>query len=53
MNIAIWHCYWYGPRDTYVMLAETNELLEAKVRDAIADGWYPEDDGPMPETSTI
>jgi hypothetical protein len=49
MNIAIWHCYWYGPRDTYVMLAETNELLEAKVREAIADGWYPEDDGPMPE----
>jgi alpha-L-fucosidase len=40
---------WYGPRDTYVMLAETNELLEAKVREAIADGWYPEDDGPMPE----
>jgi hypothetical protein len=38
-------------RDTYVyvMLAETNELLEAKVREAIADGWYPEDDGPMPE----
>jgi hypothetical protein len=26
-----------------------NELLEAKVREAIADGWYPEDDGPMPE----
>ena len=49
MNIAIWHCYWYGPSDTYVMLAETNELLEAKVREAIADGWYPEDDGPMPE----
>ena len=49
MNIAIWHCYWYGPRDTYVMLAETNELLEAKVREAIADGWYPDDDGPMPE----
>jgi hypothetical protein len=49
MNIAIWHCYWYGPHDTYVMLAETNELLEAKVREAIADGWYPDDDGPMPD----
>ena len=49
MNIAIWHCYWYGPHDTYVMLAETHELLEAKVREAIADGWYPDDDGPMPE----
>ena len=50
MNIAIWHCYWYGPHDTYVMVAETNELLEAKVREAVADGWYPDDDGPMPES---
>jgi hypothetical protein len=49
MNIAIWHCYHYGQFDTYVMLAETEELLEAKVREAIADGWYPDDDGPMPE----
>ena len=48
-NIAVWHCYWYGPYDTYVMLAETQELLEAKVRGAIAEGWYPDDDGPMPE----
>jgi len=50
MNIAIWHCYHYGQFDTYVMLAETHELLEAKVREAIADGWYPDDDGPMPES---
>ena len=49
MNIAVWHCYHYGPRDTYVMLAETNDLLEAKVREAIADGWYPEDQGPIPD----
>jgi hypothetical protein len=49
MKIKVWHCYWYGPYDTYVILAETHELLEAKVREAIADGWYPDDDGPMPE----
>jgi hypothetical protein len=51
MNIAIWHCYWYGPSDTYVMLAETNELLEAKVREAIADGWYPDTMVRCPMTS--
>ena len=49
MNIAIWHCYHYGQFDTYVMLAETHEALQAKVREAIADGWYPDDDGPMPD----
>ena len=49
MKTKIWHCYWYGPYDTYVILAETHKLLEAKVREAIADGWYPDDDGPMPE----
>lgn len=48
-DIIIWHCYHYGQFDTYVMLAESEELLQAKVRGAIADGWYPEDDGPMPE----
>jgi hypothetical protein len=31
------------------MLAETEELLEAKVRGAIAEGWYPDEQGPMPE----
>ena len=49
MNIAVWHCYHYGQFDTYVILAETEELLEAKVREAIAADWYPDDDGPMPE----
>ena len=49
MNIKVWHCYWYSEYDTIIMLAETQELLEAKVREAIADGWYPDDDGPMPE----
>ena len=48
-HIAIWHCCWYGPYDPYVMLAETEELLEAKVRGAIAEGWDDENDGPMPE----
>ena len=49
MNTAVWHCYWDGPHETYVMLAETEDALRAKVREAVADGWYPEDDGPMPE----
>ena len=49
MNIAIWHCYHYGQFDTYVMLAETEELLETKVREEIAMGWYYDDDGPMPD----
>jgi hypothetical protein len=48
-DIAVWHCYWYGPHDTYVLLAESNEALEAKVRVAIAAGWYPDEDGPLPE----
>ena len=47
--IAVWHCYHYGQFDTYVMLAETHELLEAKVREAIAAGWYFDEDGPLPE----
>ena len=49
MNIAIWHCYHYGPYDTIILLAETEAALETKVREAIADGWYPDDQGPMPE----
>ena len=48
-TIAVWHCYWYGPYDTYVLLAESNDALEAKVREAIAAGWYPDEDGPLPE----
>lgn len=49
MKIKVWHCYWYGPYDTYVILAETHEALRAKVREAIAAGWYPDDQGPMPD----
>jgi hypothetical protein len=49
MNIKVWHCYWYGPHETVVILAETHEALEAKVRQAIAQGWYPDDQGPMPD----
>ena len=49
MKTKIWHCYWYRPYETIVLLAETQSLLEAKVREAIADGWYPDTDGPMPE----
>ena len=48
-HIAIWHCYWYGPHETIVMLAESEEFLETRVRQAIAEGWYPEEQGPMPE----
>jgi hypothetical protein len=48
-HIAIWHCYWYGPHETIVLVAETQELLEAKVREAIAEGWYPDEQGPLPE----
>jgi len=48
-HIAVWHCYWYGPNETYVMLAETEDALRAKVRGEIAAGWYAEDQGPMPE----
>jgi len=49
MNIVVWHCYWYGPSETYVMLAETEDALRTKVRGEIAAGWYVEDQGPMPE----
>jgi hypothetical protein len=31
------------------MLAETEDALRAKVRQAIAEGWYPDEDGPLPE----
>ena len=49
MKIKVWHCYWYGPYDTIILLAETHEALQAKVREEIAAGWYPDDQGPMPE----
>ena len=49
MNIKVWHCYWYSKYDTIILLAETEDALRTKVREAIADGWYPDDDGPMPE----
>jgi hypothetical protein len=48
-NIAIWHCYDYGPHETYVIVAETEELLEAKVREVISATWDEKDQGPMPE----
>ena len=48
-RIAIWHCYWYGPHETIVLVAGSDEELRTKVREAIAAGWYPEDQGPMPE----
>ena len=48
MNIKVWHCYWYGKHDTVVMLAESEAVLETRVREAIADGWDA-DDGAMPE----
>ena len=49
MNIAVWHCFHYGRHDTYVIVAESHEALEDKVRGAIAEDWYPDDDGPLPE----
>jgi hypothetical protein len=49
MNIKVWHCYWYGPHETIVMLAETEDALRAKVREAIAEGWDADEDGPLPE----
>ena len=48
MKIKVWHCYWYGPHETIVMLAESDAVLETHVREAIADGWDA-DDGAMPE----
>lgn len=49
MNIRVWHCYHYGPFGTYVMLAESEEALKAKIWAEIRAGWYSEDDGPLPE----
>jgi hypothetical protein len=49
MKIKVWHCYWYGEHETVVIFAETHEALEAKVRQVIAEGWYPDEQGPMPE----
>ena len=49
-DIAIWHCYHYARHDTFVLVAETQEALEAKVREELAMGWYYDDDGPMPES---
>lgn len=49
MQIAVWHSYFYGRRDTMVILAESYEALQAKVRDVIKCEWDFEDQGPMPE----
>ena len=49
MNISVWHCYWYGPHETYVLVAETADALRAKIRKEIAAGWYPDEQGPLPE----
>jgi hypothetical protein len=49
MNIAVWHCYDYGPAHTYVLLAETEDALRAKVREAISYRWDKKAQGPMPE----
>jgi hypothetical protein len=50
-HIAIWHCYWHAPDETYVMVAETKEALLSKVRDTIVKGWSTEGEGegPLPE----
>jgi hypothetical protein len=52
-DIMIWHCYHYARHDTFVLVAETPEALEAKVRQAAIDDWdddfADDDDGPMPD----
>jgi hypothetical protein len=52
-DIMIWHCYHYARHDTFVLVAETQEALEAKVRQAVIDDWDDDfdddDDGPMPD----
>ena len=48
-DIIVWHCYHYTLHDTYVVLAESEAALKAKIWDEIKAGWYPEDDGPLPE----
>ena len=48
-KIVIWHCYFYGPDDTWVILAESEDALRSKVRDQIAAEWDLEGQGPMPE----
>lgn len=49
MQIKVWHCYFYGRRDTTIILAESDDALRAKVRDIIKLEWDFEDQGPMPE----
>ena len=49
MMIRVWHCYYYGPHDTYIILAESEDALKEKIRAEITAGWYPEDDGPLPD----
>ena len=49
MKIRVWHCYHYGPDDTYIILAESEEALREKIRAEIDASWYPEDDGPLPD----
>lgn len=48
-DIMIWHCYHYARHDTFVLVAETQEALEAKVRRAVIDDWGNEDMGSMPD----
>lgn len=48
-DIIVWHCYQYTPHDTYIVLAESEAALRAKIWDEIKAGWNPEDDGPLPE----
>lgn len=48
-NIMVWHCYEYGHGGAYVMVAESQEALEAKVRESIAMDWDTESWGPMPK----
>ena len=50
MLIKVWHCYFYGRRDTTIILAESEDAMRAKVRDIIALEWDFDGLGPMPES---
>ena len=49
MLIKVWHCYHYGKMDTTILLAETDDILRAKVRDIIVSEWEEDEQGPMPQ----
>ena len=49
MKVTVWHCYWYGPHETIVVVAGSEEELRTKVRESISALWDEDEQGPMPE----